>query len=101
MRDVWDGLDDDAADRAVVSYRVFFRQNPRRKYRIRPGIEGELPSVFMSGNPENGWLCIAVRQIMPGFRVRLPFRARTVPNDSEVLARKIFRQLDRAGRSAQ
>ena len=88
-------MNPDAADRASESDRRFFEANPNRTYRVRPAHDGEMPEMEAPGS---GWICIAVRQLAPGVRVRICFIAPTLPFDTEELGAAVFaRRFGHAG----
>jgi hypothetical protein len=67
--------DPDAQTLAVYLDREWFHSHPHRTHRIRRAIAGELPSV-----PPDHY--VVVRQVHPGFRLRLPFdMAAPLPQD--------------------
>jgi hypothetical protein len=79
----YDGLE---SDRASELDRLFFERNPKRSYRLRPARAGEVPGLTI---PPQGWAYVAVRQIQPGVRVRIPVHLPDFPNDREDLAKAI------------
>ncbi len=81
-------MDEDAADRASESDRVFFERHPNRDHHVRPFVPGELPVHGIAG--DGRWI-VVVRNVRPGMRVRLPIFARYLPPDDEQTAEIAFR----------
>jgi hypothetical protein len=65
-----------AVDRALDSDRRFFDQHPSRSYRLRPAFPPEVEVLAVLNEPKQidlppNWIWfVAVRQILPGVRVR-------------------------------
>jgi hypothetical protein len=76
------------ADAASDCDRIWFERHPGRHTYIRGFMPGELPLTMMSGD---GVQCVAVRQMKPGARMRLPVYLPRMPGDSEYNAARIFR----------
>lgn len=66
-------------DRVCASDRRFFERRPERQHRIRPAsrVEIEHRDIVLGGSrPPNGWAeFIAVRNVVPGLRLRSHFVA--------------------------
>ena len=80
-------VDEAAMDRASEEDRVFFEQHPGRQHRVRPFVPGELPVHGVHGD---GIWIIAVRNVRPGVRARLPLYVRFMPPEGELAAAAIF-----------
>ena len=80
-------VDEAAMDRASEADRIWFEQHPRRQHRVRPYVPGELPVHGIAGD---GRWCVAVRNVRPGMRVRLPIYVGRLPPGDEQTAAVIF-----------
>jgi len=69
---------------------AWFQAHPTRSHRLRRAIIGEMPGIDVEAVLGDTW--VAVRQIKPGVRVKMPFTPPTqdVPPESEALAHAIF-----------
>lgn len=75
---------------------AWFRANPHRRHRIRPAVPGEFaPQGELPPMAPGFRRFVAVRQIQPGFRVRIPFRVAVEPAQTEGAARAVFAHLIR------
>ena len=74
-------------DAASEADRKWFAGNLLRQHRLRPFFDGEMeiPPV-----PSGAQVWIAVRQIEPGVRMRVPVLTARTPEDSEETARFVF-----------
>src|SRR3954451_1546662 len=70
--------------------RQFFESHPSRNYRVRAALEGEFPELTAPGG---AWLMIAVRQLAPGVRARIPFVTNQYAPTGEAEARDLYSAL--------
>lgn len=52
--------------------REFFKKNPRRSYRLRPLLPGELEHIAAHTGSNIPWTHVIIQQIEPGLRCRHP-----------------------------
>lgn len=85
--------DDDVTglEQASEGDRIWFEANPHRRHRIRLYIPGEGLPLQSDPAPRPGHgLFVAVKQVEPGFRVRLSFHAEGEPGLGEFAASRRF-----------
>ena len=87
----------DATDAASEADREWFKAHADRTHRLRPARAYEMPGL--TAKQAKG-LWIVVRQIQPGFRVRMDFRPTAIPLDNEAIAHAIFDLLVEQGGQA-
>jgi hypothetical protein len=75
----------DTIDQASEEDRVWFEAHPTRSHRVRPFIPGETPEADPIPPTH-----VAVRQVKPGIRVRLPLWLEGEPGPGEFAARRLF-----------
>ncbi len=78
---------DAIVDEATAADRRWFLSNPRRQYRVRGFVPGEMPVSMPMGD---GVAVTVLRQIGRGVRVRLPLYVQRLPPDTETDARRLF-----------
>lgn len=70
----------------------WFRENPRRSHRIRPPVPGEFGIKDPhTAKPLTRW--VMVRQVKPGFRMRMSFAMSGAPAFTETAAKAICDRL--------
>lgn len=82
------GLVERISDRASELDRAWFAANPNRRHRIRALITGEVPQT--EDAPPGFETFVAVWEIEPGARCRVPFCAARRPEDTERSAELVF-----------
>jgi hypothetical protein len=76
------------AELASEDDRQWFLEHPDRNFRVRPYVSGEMPMDPIA-RPNWGQY-VAVRQVVPGVRVRMVFMAEGQPNTGENGAARLF-----------
>lgn len=77
----------EAIERVRLDDAAWFEARPRRSHRTRPAIPHELPGLTAE-MAEGTW--IAVRQVLPGLRLRQIFTPPGPPPDVEAVAHALF-----------
>ena len=76
---------------------LWFVAHPHRSYRVRPQIPGEWPPGSLPA-PRRGWReYTVIRQVLPGFRLRLAFSAEGEPGQGERAAERLYEIMLRGG----
>lgn len=81
-----------ATERASDLDRAWFKRHPRRAHRLRRMVPGEHPPEACAYGPPSWPIYTVVKQIMPGTRVRVPFRMRRTPCGCEECLAAIWEQ---------
>ncbi|MBV9825863.1 MAG: hypothetical protein JO001_09330 [Alphaproteobacteria bacterium] len=77
-----------ATEKASDGDAAWFAAHPDRSHRLRPAIINELPGISAADVAAGTW--IAIRQLMPGFRIRTVFTPPSPPPDDESIAHALF-----------
>jgi hypothetical protein len=85
----------DPQERASDEDAAWFRRHPHRKHRIRAARPGEFGPGNDFAPPLGMHNLVAVRQVIPGVRIRLQFALRDWPSEREASARTICAMLAR------
>jgi hypothetical protein len=87
----------DAMEAASETDRLWFEAHPHRSFRVRPHIPGEWPPGSLPARPRGWRPYTVVRQVMPGFRLRLAFSAEGEPGQGERAAERLYEMMMRGG----
>lgn len=76
-----------ATDAACEGDRLWFDENPDRRFRVRPSTPDEFPGIDL------GDTRVCVWRVRAGLRVRLPFHANGVLSDNDATGAEIVREV--------
>lgn len=79
-----------ATERASDLDRGWFKRYPSRAHRIRRMIPGEHPPEALRYGPPDWPVLTVVKQLLPGTRLRMPFRFRRTPCGCEACTAEIW-----------
>jgi hypothetical protein len=77
-----------ATDAACESDRLWFDNNPGRRFRLRPLVPNEIPGLNVLGDTR-----VCVWRVRAGLRARLPFHANGVLSNTDATGAEIVREL--------